>query len=570
MNFKTLIILLVFKLSFSQSINLNQSDLEELLRRDQLLGNFKQDLSFTIRPIISNNFNSNKKYLQKFFKQKNFFLILPIDFISKYSFASFYNSSENPYDRNDILSIPRLSPNNRNDGSLIPARGFQQLLSFGIYAEIGHLSVQLKPEYLYAENLYFQRFWTDHQLFPLDKRFNYWNSIDTPERFGEKQYSRLLPGQSSIRFNYKKLSLGFSTENIWWGPATRNSIMMSNNARGFPHITFNTTSPIKTSIGNFEFQLISGKLEGSGYKPTYTNFDNDKFYQPKNEDWRYFQGMIFTYSPKFINGLSLGFIRWVQMYGDFLKANNDYFPVFNNIFNLKSKNIDILELNNPKYNSNKALGLFLSWNWNESNSEIYLENYLYNSSNYISNNLANNQSPLASTIGFKKIFKSSMKDKFFEFNWEWTQLEQSSSRLKRNIDSWYTSSAIRHGYTNYGEVMGASLGPGSNSHYFSIGIKKIDSSYNFGFEIIDQNNDWFIKSFESAKDFRRYWKDYNFIIDINRKFKKIWAFFNITYSRNLNYQWELDDYTEPYYHPGNDINNFHSSLKIIYLFSFKK
>ena len=50
--------------------------------------------------------------------------------------------------------------------------------------------------------------------------------------------------------------------------------MMSNNARGFPHITFNTTSPIKTSIGNFEWQLISGKLEGSGYKPSYTNFYN--------------------------------------------------------------------------------------------------------------------------------------------------------------------------------------------------------------------------------------------------------------------------------------------------------
>ena len=30
------------------------------------------------------------------------------------------------------------------------------------------------------------------------------------------------------------------------GPSIRNSIMMSNHAEGFKHITFNTTKPIKT------------------------------------------------------------------------------------------------------------------------------------------------------------------------------------------------------------------------------------------------------------------------------------------------------------------------------------
>ena len=30
--------------------------------------------------------------------------------------------------------------------------------------------------------------------------------------------------------------------------------MMSNHAEGFKHITFNTTEPIKTFIGNFEWK----------------------------------------------------------------------------------------------------------------------------------------------------------------------------------------------------------------------------------------------------------------------------------------------------------------------------
>ena len=53
-----------------------------------------------------------------------------------------------------------------------------------------------------------------------------------PEKFGNQQHNRLLLGQSSISLNWKALSIGFSNENIWWGPSIRNSIMMSNHAEG--------------------------------------------------------------------------------------------------------------------------------------------------------------------------------------------------------------------------------------------------------------------------------------------------------------------------------------------------
>ena len=37
------------------------------------------------------------------------------------------------------------------------------------------------------------------------------------------------------------------------------------------------------------------------------------------------------------------------------------------------------------------------------------------------------------------------------------------------------------------------------------------------------------------------------------------------YSRSLNYKWDLEDYATEYYHPGNDVNNFHITLKLAYL-----
>ena len=88
------------------------------------------------------------------------------------------------------------------------------------------------------------------------------------------------------------------------------------------------------------------------------------------------------------------------------------------------------------------------------------------------------------------------------------------------------------------------------------------------FEIIDQNNDFLYHAFENAKDFRRYWKDYNFHFIFQKKFKNLWLNVNSIYSRSLNYQWGLDESNQgddwEWYIPGNDINNFQFNFRIIY------
>ena len=49
-------------------------------------------------------------------------------------------------------------PYNRNNGSMIPNRGYQHIISFGFYSEIGPLSIQIKPEHLFSENKDFKVF----------------------------------------------------------------------------------------------------------------------------------------------------------------------------------------------------------------------------------------------------------------------------------------------------------------------------------------------------------------------------------------------------------------------------
>ena len=563
-----LFLFFTFFISFSQTINLNESYLTDYLRTSQLLGEFKSDISFTLKllDIGKNGLEVNKEIFDiekyaptvlSFLKGKGKIKILPIDYNIEFN-------SHHPY--------------NRNNGSMIPNRGYQHIISSGFFAEIGPLSIQLKPEYLFSENKDFEGFGegpNGHYPVIWAKRYKLWNKIDMPERFGEKNISKALIGQSSIRLNFKGLSLGVSNENIWWGPSIRNSIMMSNHARGFKHITFNTTKPLKTKIGNFEWQLISGRLESSGFTPPNTDYEyaGTKLYVPKinqrgeTDDWRYLQGYSITYSPKWISGLSLGFIRWVQMYGSlvsggypWMKGKPTWFPAFGNLFR---KN-DLYE--DYEAQTNQAAGVFLRWLWKDSKAEIYVDYNHNDSKQNIRDLMLDSDHSRAVTVGLQKVFK--INDNDFLFSWEWTQMEQTASRLLRDASSWYMHGWTYDGYTNEGEVLGASIGPGSNSHYFALNRIRDKEKLGIAFEIIDQDNDFYHEAFASARDPRRYWKDFNLHLKFSKKYKQFWLSSNIMYSRSLNYQWDLEDTATPYHHPGNDVNNFHATIKIAYLIPF--
>lgn len=158
------------------------------------------------------------------------------------------------------------------------------MTSLGFAAKIGPLKIQMYPEFLYAQN-------REYDGFPLTAAPVLWrrlysrlhNSIDTPERFGEDPIEEVLWGQSFAKLELGPVSLGISNENIYWGPGRRNSLIMSNNARGFKHLTVHTNQPVKSPIGWFEFQFLGGKLENSGFLPpnAFSTFNGSFNHRPK-------------------------------------------------------------------------------------------------------------------------------------------------------------------------------------------------------------------------------------------------------------------------------------------------
>ncbi|MFL2616344.1 MAG: capsule assembly Wzi family protein [Flavobacteriaceae bacterium] len=541
-------------LLIGQNINLNNDFNNQLIRYSVLKNEIYTDLSFNVRPLDLHSFFEvlGNQYKTILSNPSNTIQIktLGIDYFIEYN-------SHHPY--------------NRNNGTMIPNRGYQHIISPGIFIKTGPLTIQFKPEHHFSENKEFDGFWEGHYSVIWAKRYKLWNKIDMPERFGNTNHNKTTFGQSSIRLNWKSLSLGVSNENLWWGPSLRNSIMMSNHAEGFRHITFNTSKPIKTFIGNFEWQVITGRLESSGFTPSRTDIEHagTKLYIPKinqlgrTDDWRYLQGYVFSYSPKWIDGLSLGLIRWVQMYSAlvegkywWMEGNPSYFPAFQNLFRSNDK------YENYEAQTNQAAGVFLRWIWKDSKAEIYAEFHHNDSKQNLRDLLLDSDHSRAATIGLQKIFNINNDD--FLFNWEWTQMEQTGSRLIRGAGSWYEHGNVFDGYTNKGEVLGSSIGPGSNSHYFSLNRIRNQELIGIGLEIVDNDNDFYHEAFASARDYRRYWKDINLHLKYNKSFKYFNLSSNLVYTRSLNYQWELDDFATPYYHPGRDVDNFHISVKLTY------
>ncbi len=537
-----------------QNINLNNNFNNQLIRYSVLTNEIDTDLSFNVRPLNVHSFseileNQHKTILRN---SSNTIQIktLGIDYFIEYN-------SHHPY--------------NRNNGTMIPNKGYQHIISPGIFIKTGPLTIQFKPEHHFSENKEFDGFWEGHSSVIWAKRYKLWNRIDMPERFGNTNHNKTTFGQSSIRLNWKSFSLGVSNENLWWGPSLRNSIMMSNHAEGFRHITFNTLKPIKTFIGNFEWQVITGRLESSGFTPPRTDIEyaGRKLYIPKinqqgrTDDWRYLQGYVFSYSPKWIDGLSLGIIRWVQMYSAlvegkywWIEGKPTYFPAFQNFFRSNDK------YENYEAQTNQAAGVFFRWLWKDSKAEIYAEFHHNDSKANFRDLLLDSDHSRAATIGLQKIFNINNDD--FLFNWEWTQMEQTGGQLIRYAGSWYEHGWVYDGYTNKGEVLGSAIGPGSNSHYFSLNRIRGKELIGIGLEINENDNDFYYEAFASDRDFKRNWKDINIHLKYNKSFNYFNLSSNLIYIRSLNYQWEFDDYTTPHYHQGRDLDSFHLSLKLTY------
>jgi hypothetical protein len=531
--FFTLIIFIsVFKVN-AQSVPVGVPALDDYYRREQLLGKVDSNFSFTIRPIFTtlkdvydpDSTLKKDHWMQtrslSFAKGLGQFQILPLTWQQQFN-------SNHPY--------------GWNDGAMIPAKGYQTMISGGFYLKLGPLSIQLKPEFVSASNP------------------NYYSrEVDI---INSGALNKVFWGQSSIRLTFGPISAGLSNENLWWGPGIRNSLILSNNAPGFNLITLNTVRPIKTYIGYFEGQIIGGHLKSLRDPLPLTSANTAAL----KDNTRYFTGFNINYHPKWINGLIFGLTRTFSAYARDISGFSGYIPFFTP-YSKQATQGGIDDGIGDPYPRDQYTSFYARWLFTKANAEVYFEYGINDNSYNINDFIGSPDHSRAYLFGLRKMIPLNDKNAHILLGGEITQLSQSPDRLVRPAGTWYSHYQIIEGHTNLEQYLGAGIGPGGNLQSIDIswvsGLKRLGVS----FDRYEHEVDYSDENFPDINGNSRKWVDFAFGLQGEWNYKNLLFNAKIQHIKSLNYQWILKDYVPgQYYIPHNDVYNFHGQLGLTYRF----
>ena len=493
-------------------------------------------------------------------------------------------SSEDLFYQSDSLSLEKkrfdydILPiyfNTRLDGTrpyvggeygMIPARGAQAYFSAGVQARFSILHVKLQPELVTAQNLAFPGFSNTFSSGTIAARFSYWNMGDSPERFGTAIYSKAFWGQSSISIRAGVFELEAGTKNIWWGPGQWNSLIFSNNAPGFPHISLNTSKPAKTFFGSFEGQVLIGRLESSGQSPTQNDELNADFFSPLNPDWRYLNGLMLSYTPKWVPTLSFGYTRTYQYYN--AERPNDlkgWLPILEPM----AKEKLFTNGNSITYDDRRQsqqISIFGRYQMPKAKAEVYFQfgrrDHAFNWREFI----LNPEHARAYQVGFIKLSILPFTTKLLQIRGEITNQQESVNRNLRYGSSggltWHTHAQVR-GFTNYGQPIGIGIGTGSNIQTIELSLVEDWSKWGILFERLENNQDFYYRAFGQQGEHKP-WIDWSASMLWNTSYKDFFLSARLqgTYARN--YQWGLSETSIPEFPVSQNLLSLHSQVNLIY------
>jgi hypothetical protein len=275
-----------------------------------------------------------------------------------------------------------------------------------------------------------------------------------PQRFGDRPYSRLDPGNSYLRFDSRFIALGVSTANEWIGPATEYPFLLSNNAPGFPHLFAGTGAPWNVGIGRVEGRAVWGRLDQSDYSPVSGSTHYLSPTQGGTIRLATFAEGVFQ--PRGILGLEVGVGRFFNVAyrpgdptGDFWKRP------FTVLFAKQLSQVNTAGV------ADQLASIFFRWVFPHSGLEVFGErgytDQFYDSREFIEN-LDHDREYM---VGFQKMLATRV-DGFDVLRAELINYQLSTLALIRPGEGAnYLGTNLHQGHTNRGQLLGAS--PGVNA-----------------------------------------------------------------------------------------------------------
>jgi hypothetical protein len=344
-------------------------------------------------------------------------------------------------------------PYGGNDASLWAGRGLSAMVRGGVSLQQGGLRLVLLPELAVAQNRAFAFFPS-----PLAVRSPYsspWyvvdeRSADLPTRLGARSWTQLGLGQSSATLELRGTTVGFGTENEWWGPGVRNAIALSNNAEGFPHFFVRPARPRRTRLGTVDARFLAGVLVPSAF------FDT-----AGAREYRSFSGAAVTLSPARVPNLTIGLERTVVDATGLEQAG------------FVAHALNALSVwqpdGRPDGRGDQLTGVFARYRRPDDRVEVYGEWVSNQTPRNLRTFLLDPGSTQGFTVGLQAARPLTWPARTLRAHLEFTNLEQSARfRDRPPPRPFYTGLSTRGGYTHRGQVLGAAIGPGSQSQWIAL------------------------------------------------------------------------------------------------------
>jgi hypothetical protein len=358
--------------------------------------------------------------------------------------------------------------------------------------------------------------------------------IDLPQRFGSDAFGGIDAGQSYLRVHAAGLRAGISHENLAWGPGRRNPLLLSGTAPGFAHLFVESARPHDVWIGDAEFQAFWGRLEESDY------FD----YDPDN-DRRALAGIMATLRPRGLEGLYLGAGHLHQQ----------TWAPGTSVGDLLLGPYTGLDPDSGGLTRDMRLfSLFMRWASAPGGLEVYGEWARQDSWQQWVKLLNPIDAAQAYTLGLQKVARRG--ETAIRFSAEVSHLSDALAHpdLGRGLHTYYVSPQVPQGHTHRGQLLGAPIGPGSESQFIgadvfwrhgrsSLSIERVryddDAYYAIWAQVHGPNGHDTEMSFRAAHLIA--WPMFSFEAEVGYSFRYSRSMLNLHHANYRDYPYRRDD-----------------------------
>jgi hypothetical protein len=411
--------------------------------------------------------------------------------------------------------------------------GFHSFNSKNIQFKINPILISINPNFKYSQSIHFPK---SQSASAWKNYLELLNRYDNSEYARGKKYFKLFGGNTNISLKINHSIIRLSSEQLNWGVAFGDRLVISSNAPGFPHIGYTYNRKFRNNKFAVQADLAFGQVKSHNYEydDNDIRFNNLPVLERKQSLNRKFSGfdikLIWERKIQTIIGLNFATL----FYSSDRSINLKYkIPVLNYLVSFR----DISQSNQVSVSS-----FYFKTNIPSESISIWAEYGFQNRSFFPHYFLSNDTFPRGYVIGaMKTIRRSSISD--FQLFFQLSSLGVGNLNQAKAFKSFYLSKVVNQGYTNFGRLLGSGLGPGGESFYLAGTYRRNKIYSSVYFERFIRNQDFTYATFNllnnPINDYRRFWIDLTTGFALGRFSDSYELNFNMNFIYSFNYQYQI-------------------------------